>query len=113
MKRISVVGTSGSGKTTIASQLAGILRVPHIELDALHWGANWEPEPDEVFRSRVREAVGADHWVVDGNYNKRARDLVWARIDTVVWLDFSLRVILYRLLCRTIRRIMTGEECCN
>src|SRR5215471_5891029 len=113
MKRISVVGTSGSGKTTIAGKLAGILRVPHIELDALHWSANWEPAPDDLFRSRVREAVGADRWVVDGNYSKTARDLVWARIDAVVWLDFSLPVIIHRLLRRTIRRILTGEECCN
>jgi adenylate kinase family enzyme len=28
MNRISVIGTSGSGKTTFASKLAGILRIP-------------------------------------------------------------------------------------
>jgi adenylate kinase family enzyme len=113
MKRISVVGTSGSGKTTIAGKIAGILRVPHIELDALRFGAEWVEAPDELFRSRVREAVGADRWVVDGNYGKKVRDLVWDRADTVIWLDFSFPVTLNRLLRRTIRRIVTGEECCN
>ncbi len=113
MNRISVVGTSGSGKTAFAGRLAGILRVPHIELDALHWEADWVEAPTEVFRSRVREAVSADRWVVDGNYSKRARDLVWARADTVIWLDFSFPVILNRLLRRTLRRLVTGEECCN
>jgi len=113
MKRISVVGTSGSGKTTIAGKLAEVLRVPHVELDALHWGADWEPAPADIFRSRVSEAVGADRWIVDGNYSNKARDLVWERADTIVWLDLSLPVILNRLLRRTFRRLVTGEECCN
>lgn len=113
MNRISVIGTSGSGKTTFANKLAEILRVPHVELDALHWEDNWEPAPRDVFRSRVREAVGAERWVVDGNYSASARDLVWERADTIVWLDFSFTVTLGRVLRRTIYRLVTGEECCN
>lgn len=113
MNRISVIGTSGSGKTTFAKKLAGILRIPHVELDALHWEADWVPAHREVFRSRVREAVGTERWVVDGNYSKSARDLVWGRADTIVWLDFSFIVTIGRLLRRTIYRLVTGEECCN
>jgi adenylate kinase family enzyme len=113
MNRISVIGTSGSGKTIFANKLAGILHIPHVELDALHWEADWVPALREVFRSRVREAVGVERWVVDGNYSKSARDLVWERADTIVWLDFSFTVTLGRLLRRTIYRLVTGEECCN
>jgi adenylate kinase family enzyme len=113
MNRISVIGTSGSGKTTFADKLAGILHIPHVELDALHWEADWVPAHREVFRSRVREAVGAERWVVDGNYGNSARDLVWERADTIVWLDFSFTVTISRILRRTIYRLMTGEERCN
>lgn len=113
MKRISVVGTSGSGKTTFAGKLAEILSVPHIELDALHWEADWVEAANEVFRSRVREAARADRWVIDGNYSSRARDLVWERADTVVWLDYSFPVIFSRVVGRTFRRLVSGEECCN
>ena len=46
MQRLVVVGTSGSGKTTVAGQLALILGVPHIELDSLHWEPDWtEADP--------------------------------------------------------------------
>lgn len=113
MKRISVVGTSGSGKTTFAGKLAEILGVPHVELDALHWEADWVEAPNEVFRSRVREAVRADRWVIDGNYSSRARDLVWERADTVIWLDYSFPVIFSRVMGRTFRRLVSGEQCCN
>jgi len=113
MNRISVIGTSGTGKTTFANKLAGILHIPHVELDALHWEADWVPAPKEVFRSRVREAVGAERWVVDGNYSKSARDLVWERADAIVWFDLSFTVTIGRLMRRTIYRLMTGEERCN
>jgi adenylate kinase family enzyme len=108
-RRIHVVGTTGSGKTTLAQRLAQLLRFPHVELDALHWGPNWTLPTVEDFRESVAEALSGDRWMVDGNYGK-VRDIVWARADTVVWLDYALPVIMGRLLWRTIRRGVRREE---
>jgi len=112
MPRISVVGTSGSGKTTLASQMAQRLAIPHVELDYLHWEPNWVEVSDEVMRERVSLALAGECWVVDGNYSV-VRDIVWGRADTVVWLDYSLTVIMSRLLRRTFVRSFTQEEVCN
>jgi hypothetical protein len=85
--------------------------VPFVELDALAWGPNWKLVPVDVFHERVARAVEGDAWVIDGNYTTRgARDLVWPRADTVVWLDPSLGVIFARLFERAMRRIRSGEE---
>ena len=108
-RRINVVGTSSVGKTTMAAALASLLGVPHVELDALHWESNWTEATDEVLRARVRSAIAGGGWVVDGNYAK-ARDLVWDRAETVVWLDLPLRTILRRYLGRTVRRVARREE---
>lgn len=86
-RRIAVVGTTGSGKTTTARRLAAALKVPHVELDALYWQPEWTETPVEPFRRLVSEALSADGWVVDGNYGK-VRDIVLARAESVVWLDF-------------------------
>ena len=103
MRRINVVGTSGSGKTTVGAALARRMDVPHVELDALAWLPGWVMvEPDEL-RARVIDAVAEDAWVVDGNYSA-LRDLVWARADTVVWLDLPLRLVMWRIVRRTIGR---------
>jgi len=111
-RRIAVVGTSGSGKTTLAHQLAERLGIPHVELDALHWGPNWTPAPRHVFRECTAQALTREAWTTDGNYSA-VRDIVWSRADTVVWLDYALPVILWRVAWRTIRRFVTREELWN
>ena len=108
-KRIAVVGTTGSGKTTLAREVARRLGYPHIELDALHWEPNWTEAPLDVFRARVDAALRGETWVVDGNYSQ-VRDTVWSRADTVVWIDYALPVIFWRLWWRTLKRIVTREE---
>ncbi|MBI3267858.1 MAG: adenylate kinase [Planctomycetes bacterium] len=111
-RRVVVVGTTGSGKSSLARAVAGRLGVPHVELDALHNGPNWSTPPDEVFRERVDLALRGGAWVADGNYS-RVRDLVWGRAETIVWLDYPLRLVLARLVARTLRRVVTGERLWN
>jgi adenylate kinase family enzyme len=108
MQRIVVIGTTGSGKSTLAAQLAAILHCPFVEPDALFWGPQWTPVPRETFRQQVSEALAGDAWTVGGNYSV-ARDLIWARADTLVWLDYPLPLVLWRLGQRTLRRIVTQE----
>lgn len=109
MRRINVVGMSSTGKTTLASELADRLGVTHVELDALFWGPNWTPVPEDDFRRRVAAALAPDDWVADGGYQV-ARDIIWGRADTIIWLDYPLRRILPRLLRRTVMRIREGTE---
>ena len=112
MERVSVVGVTGAGKTTFAAALARKLGTTHIELDALHWEPNWVMAEVSVFRDRVAAAIAADRWVADGNYSK-ARDLVWSRADTIIWLDYSFALSLARLFRRTLGRVRSREELWN
>lgn len=108
-RRVAVVGTSGSDKTTLARRLAERLGVPHVELDAIHWGPNWTPAPADVFRERTAQALSGEAWTVDGNYSA-VREIVWPRADTIVWLDYALPVIMGRVMIRTLWRVVTREE---
>ncbi len=107
-RRLVVLGTSGSGKTTLAGQIAHRLGIPHVELDALHWEANWTPARPDIFQQRLTAALAGEAWVVDGNYN-HARAAIWGRADTLVWLDYPLWRIMVQLLERTLRRALTQE----
>lgn len=109
MKRVVIVGTSGSGKSTLGAQLATTMAVPFIDLDALNWKPGWQEAPRDLFRDDVRRALTPEDWVVGGNYGK-TRDLIWTRADTLVWLDYPLPLCLWRLLKRTVRRIVSQED---
>ena len=111
-QRIAVVGVSGSGKTTLACQLSERLGLPHVELDALHWDPSWTPAPAEIFRQRAAQALQGETWVVDGNHPE-VRQLIWSRADTVVWLDYGLPLVMWRLVVRTFRRVASGEVLWN
>ncbi len=109
MERVIVVGTSCSGKTTLARRIAEVLDLPHVELDAVFWGPDWSECPTEEFREAVRERVESDGWVVDGNYSK-VRDILLSRATDAVWLNYSFPVVFGRALSRTCRRIISREE---
>ena len=112
LARVVVVGTSCSGKSTFARDLARRLETEHVELDALFWLPGWTKPDEDDFRSLVEKQVSGDRWVVDGNY-RGVRDIVWARATAVIWLDYPFRLILWRSLKRTISRAVTREEICN
>ncbi|MBI1256230.1 MAG: AAA family ATPase [Chloroflexi bacterium] len=109
MDRIVIIGTTGSGKSTLAEQIAQRMAVPCVELDSLHWEANWQQASTDVFRERVVKATAPERWVVGGNYSK-ARDLIWTRADTLIWLDYTFPLVISRLFWRTVRRIVTQED---
>jgi adenylate kinase family enzyme len=106
--RLVVIGTTSSGKSTLAEKLAKRLDMDFIELDALHWAPNWQEAPLEIFRARVEKSIQSERWVVAGNYHI-VRDLVWPRAEAVIWLDYSLWRIFRQLTRRTFARWWSQE----
>jgi adenylate kinase family enzyme len=96
----------------MASRIAERLGIPHIELDALHWGPDWTPAPTDIFRMQTAQALGGEAWAVDGNYSQ-VRDIIWEQADTIVWLDYPLHSIMWQLARRTARRLLTREVLWN
>lgn len=108
-QRIHIVGTPGAGKTTLARRLAQQLELPFVELDALFWGPHWLPAEPQVFRRRVAASVRDPRWVACGNHVS-ARDLVWARAEAVIWLDYPNLLSLTRLVQRGFSKVQTNAR---
>lgn len=107
-QRIVVIGTTSSGKSTLAKQIAEKIDLQFVELDALYWEENWMPAPIFVFFERVENAVEADNWVIAGNYSS-VRHIVWKRAQTIIWLDYPFHIVFWRLIARTIHRVVAKE----
>lgn len=104
-KRMCVIGGSGSGKTTFARSLAAALRLPHVELDAVHWQNDWTEARRTETHARIAEIVRGDKWVIDGNYRSH-RALLWGRAEAIVWLDYPRLTVHAGVVRRTIHRVV-------
>ena len=102
MRRISIIGCSGSGKSRLAAELGPLLGLPVVHLDAVHWRPGWERPPTEEWRHRHAELLRAEAWILDGNYGGTMEERI-AASDTVILLARSRATCLFRVLRRTLR----------
>ena len=100
-QRIACIGSTTSGKTTLANRLGALLEIPDIDLDALLWEPGWREAHVDVFRDRVRHAIASDAWITSGNYITDGQDLVWSRADTVIYLDMPIPLLVRRVITRS------------
>lgn len=106
--RIIVVGTTAAGKSTLAEKLANLLDLDFVELDALYWQPNWVGTPEDEFLAKTANAIKSGRWVIAGNYSKTI-PITWRRAEVIIWLDYSLPLIFWRLVKRTVHRNMTRQ----
>lgn len=110
--RVVVIGTSGAGKTTMASRIARRLGLPHIELDAVNWQPGWrdlDRHDQPEFVRRVTLAIQAEAWVACGNYGS-VRDALWRRATHLIWLDYERPVVMLRVIRRSLARVLLRTE---
>jgi adenylate kinase family enzyme len=110
MRKIIIIGTTGSGKTTLANSISKKLGIPHIQLDHLFWKPNWQQSTDEEFLSKIKKELSPNEtWIVDGNY-ARTNHLTWNDADTVIWIDLPFFLTFYQNFKRSVIRAITRQE---
>ena len=92
MNRITIIGGSGTGKTTLATNLSLDLKLPVYHLDAFNYFPNWQ-ERDKTERDKlILEKLKDDKWVIDGTYTSTLKErLDMSDIDDDKLLIFKSR----------------------
>ena len=103
LRRINVIGTSGSGKSHFSRQLAEVLAIPCYEMDAVFWKPDWQESADEEFVPKISEITSRDAWILDGNYTRTTPEK-WRSVQLVIWLDLSFPRTVLRVTKRAILR---------
>lgn len=104
MKKITLVGSPGAGKSTLARELGKRLNIEVIHLDRFFWQAGWEaPFTKEVWEEFQRYLISLDQWIIDGTYLSTS-EIRLAASDTIIFLDRSPFLCLYRVIRRHFKR---------
>ena len=99
MKKILVIGSGGSGKSTLSKRLGEKLGLEVFHLDKFYWRSGWVKPDSNEWVQTVEELLIRDAWIIDGNYGGTLIRRVEA-CDTIVFLDLSKIVCLWRIFKR-------------
>ena len=88
MRKVLIIGGNGSGKTTMARQLAKITGLPLCHLDTLYWTDDWQPRERSEFITLLQAELEKEEWILDGNMRRTLPQRL-PYCDTVIYLDFS------------------------
>ena len=100
-KRVHIIGCGGSGKTTLARQLAEALHAPCYELDHIGYDHHSKRSLEERLHD-VRQIAVQPQWVAEGGYLWWVDDLLQSA-DVIVWLDLHWTLCYRRIVLRHIR----------
>ena len=99
MKKIIVLGCSGSGKSTFAVQLQKITKLPLYHLDNIWWKPDKTHISRDEFDRKLDDLVNRDNWIIDGDYSRTYEKRI-AACDTVFFLDYDVEVCLQGIIDR-------------
>lgn len=86
--KISIVGGSGTGKTTLSNKLSKLYNIPVIHIDGINYLPNWEQVDKNKRDGIILSYVEQDKWIIDGTYNNTLKQR-FERADLIIWLDYS------------------------
>lgn len=93
MKKVIIIGSPGSGKSTFARKLEAVTGLPLFYLDMLYWNKDKTTVSKEVFIERLQSILEREKWIIDGNYSA-TMDMRMKECDSVFFLDYNAEICL-------------------
>tara|TARA_Y100000310_G_scaffold231157_1_gene233673 strand:+ start:2610 stop:3143 length:534 start_codon:yes stop_codon:yes gene_type:complete len=104
VKKIHIIGVSGSGKSWISKKLSDILKIKHYDLDDIYFERKFDKLREEKNRKKLfNKLIKKDRWIIEGTYSRWIEPSI-KKSDLVIWMDSPLHVLFVRIFCRFLGR---------
>jgi len=112
-RKIHIIGSVGSGKTTLAKNLSMKLKIPHHELDNVVWKRNHPSDikrTDEERDQILSTIIQSDAWILEGAHYNEWVFPSFNNADVIIFLDTSYSKRIYRIVRRFILQLLRIEK---
>ena len=92
MKRVAVFGNAGGGKSTLASRLADLTRLPPHTVDMIKFKAGGEAVPHDEYLRIHADLIHRDEWIIDGFGCVASAWERFSAADTLIYVDLPLSI---------------------
>ncbi len=111
-KKIHIIGSVGSGKTTFARRLSSVVDIPYFEIDNVVWDRSGKKDvrhPEKERNRQFLELISKEEWIIEGaQYGWTSEGFISA--DLIIMLYPHLWIRNYRILRRYIRHKLGYEQ---
>ncbi|MEH7225377.1 AAA family ATPase [Bacillus sp. JJ1566] len=112
-KRIHIIGSVGSGKTTFANQLSSKLNISSYELDNVVWirDKNGDIRRTEKEREEYLDTIlQSESWIIEGVHNEEWVSSSFHHADVIIFLDPNYQTRMYRIVNRFLKQKLRLEH---
>ena len=88
ISKISIIGGSGTGKTTLSESLSKELKIPVYHIDGIHHLKDWKVRDKDERDKMILDIVRRDKWIIDGTYKTTLGERL-ENSDLTIYLDYS------------------------
>jgi len=116
MKRISVIGNAGGGKSTLCRKISIAKNIPLFPVDRIQWKPGWKPAPANEVKQKHDQILQLDKWIIDGWGSFDIIETRFQASDTIIFVDLLLIIHYWWAVKRQIKCIFAprpdGPEGC-
>lgn len=110
INRIHIIGGTGSGKTTLAHDLATVLKATAYALDLVAYeNASGSKRSLSQRQMDIAHIVSTPRWITEGAFLWWVDDLLEAA-DVIIWLDIPWSLALWRVVTRHFKLSWAGTN---
>jgi len=92
LSKVAIIGNAGGGKSILALQLGTALRPPVYVIDNIQWQAGWRLTSPRVVAATHTTWLAGSEWIIDGWGAWELIEQRFDEADTIVVVDFPIRV---------------------